>query len=333
MEKALRYNTDKLRFDLIPLDVLKQFINVNQQNIHIEEAFEMFQGGKDYSEHGCSYISIIGHNLLQELCIDLTGARFDATNIFSLPKQILEEIANVFTMGAKKYAPHNWTKGASWLETFGSLLRHYRKYCSGDRSDEESGFHHLAHAVVNAIFICKFYELAPWYDDRIKSWLTLPKIVLDVDDVVADFIGGYKSYFQLNQNVHNWYFSYKTADNLKELVDNKDFWVNLPVLNKPNFIPEAYVSNREIPVTWTEEFLEKNNFPCRPVYHLGYDQSKVDKLLELKTEIFIDDKISNVIHAQKAGITSFLMTNDHNRNFEMGYRRIYDLDINTLFRI
>lgn len=328
MERALRYNNDKLRLDLVPIDALITFLEV--EDFDLEIALTEFQKGKDYLKTNVSYISIIGHELLKLLNKELTGDIMVTSKVFFLNNLVFEEIAQVFTMGAKKYAPHNWMKGASWLETLGSLLRHYRKYCIGQKNDEESGLHHLAHAIVNAIFLYKFYFLAPWYDDRVKNWLTLPKIVLDVDDVVADFIGSYKRHFNLNKNIHNWYFSYKTADNLKELVENKDFWVNMPVLNIPNFIPEAYVSNREIPIAWTEEFLEKNDLPCRPVHHLGYKESKVNKLKELDTDVFIDDKISNIIEAQRAGITSYLMHNSHNAKLDVGYRRIHSLNINEI---
>lgn len=331
MDKALRFNNDKLRIDLVPLDVLNSFLSLEGE-YNLDYSLQEFQKGKDYHESYdyLLHIRIIGYELIKALHLEI-GQGDLGNEPLIMDAGVFEEVAHVFTMGAKKYAPMNWMKGASWLETLGSLLRHYRKFRIGEDLDDESGLHHLAHAIVNAIFLYKFYSLAPWYDDRPKTWLTMPKIVLDIDDVVADFIGAYKIHTnQLNLPIQNWYFSYKTSANLKLLHDNKDFWVNMPVLHKPNFIPHAYVSSREIPIAWTEEFLEKNQFPCRPVYHLGYGESKVEKLKELDTMIFIDDKITNFIEAQKAGITSYLMDSSHNENFNVGHRRIYDLNINKI---
>lgn len=327
MEKALRYNEGKLRMDLVPIETLQSFLDINHSNfalmIPIETAIAEYQKGND-KLNDIYYIDIIGFRLLQLLeNQDLLTTRY----VFELTDKSFEPIANVFTMGAKKYEPQNWKKGASWSETLGSLLRHYRKWKLGLINDEESGVNHLAHAIVNAIFLRQFYYLTPWYDDRLKSYTILPKIILDLDDVVADFIGAYKSFYHFDSDVTSWYFSYKTAENLKELEKNKEFWINLPVLHRPDFIPSAYVSSREIPVEWSKEFLEKHNLPCREVYHVGYKESKVSILKELDCQVFIDDKLENVIAAQKAGIASYIMDNDHNKHFNMGYRRVYNLKI------
>lgn len=329
MEKALRYNEGKLRFDLVPIATIKNFLDVNYHGnalrISMEEAIAQYQKGNDM-EDDIYYVDIIGYHLLQLL--ENTNL-LTTHSVFELSNNSLELIADVFTMGAKKYAPQNWKKGASWIETLGSLLRHYRKWKLGLLNDEESGINHLAHAIVNAIFLRQFYHLAPWYDDRLKSYTILPNIALDLDDTVADFIGAYKKHYNLQKETTNWYFSYKTAANLKELEKDKNFWINLPVLHRPDFTPSFYISSREIPVAWSKEFLEKNNLPCREVYHVGYNESKVDKLKELEAQIFIDDKLENVIAAQKADIASFLIDNEHNKDFNLGYRRIYDLKISN----
>lgn len=339
MDKALRYNQEKLKIELVPLNILNTFYTLESRFTIVEDlnsAIENYQNGNDFATNGCSYIDLIGYHLiklLKDYYQDATLTDLDQVDIFHDQTPILDVVAEVFTMGAKKYAPFNWAKGASWLETLGSLLRHYRKSLKGELLDSESGLPHFAHALVNAIFLKAFYSLAPWYDDRPKAWISLPKIVLDIDDVIADFIGGYKKKYNFQNDIRQWYFSYKTSDNLKDLAKDKDFWINLDVLHRPDFIPEAYVSSREIPVEWTMEFLEKNNLPCRPVYHVGYTESKVQKLKELDTTIFIDDKYSNVVDAIKNGITSFLMHNEHNTQFNVGNYRIYDLAVKNIFSI
>jgi len=327
MEKALRYNTGKTRIDLIPLETLRNFIEAKSCILNsIDKAIEEFQKGNDkYGDF--YYIDIIGGQLLSLLEGDKVK---DLTSVFKLSDQSFELIGEVFTMGALKYDPQNWKKGLSWMECLGSLLRHYRKWSIGEINDTESGLNHLGHAIVNAIFLKQLYHLAPWYDDRLKSYTILPNIALDLDDVVGDFINSYKSFYGIKSDVTSWYFSYKTAENLKALETNKDFWVNMPVLHRPDFVPSFYISSREIPIEWSKEFLEKSNLPCRPVYHVGYKESKTGLLKELGCQLFIDDKLENVIEAQKVGIASYLMDNSHNKNYNMGYRRVYDLQIKNI---
>lgn len=324
MEKALRYNEGKLRYDLIPLHSLKRFINA-KNDYDVEDLISLYQQGKD-TINGLSILDCVGYQLFRKVIAEEEMT----SSVMSLPTRLLNPIAAVFTMGSKKYAAFNWAKGASWQETLGSLLRHYRAFLIGIELDDESGQPHIAHAIVNAIFLQQFYHLAPFYDDRLKNETRVPKIILDVDDVVADFLGAYKTHFNITRSIQQWNFSYKTSEHLINLEKNKDFWVNMPVLHKPNFIPVAYVSSREIPVEWTEEFIEKNNLPCCPVYHVGYKESKTQLLTELDCQLFIDDKVSNVISAQKANICSFLMDNDHNKGIDVGYRRIFNLDISTI---
>ena len=327
MEKALRYNEGKRRLDLVPFETLKIFSNLVSHLPNLTSTFECitsFQKGKDTNDTGIYYIDILGAHILSELnsksCKDLLGLDTESLNM----------VADVFTMGAKKYSSENWKKGLSWLETFGSFLRHYRAYLSGELYDAESGLHHLGHALVNLIFIRQFYHLAPWHDDRLKAHLIIPRIVLDIDDVIADFIGAYKKRYNIDKDISQWYFSYKTSENLEVLEKDKDFWVNLEVLHYPNFIPLAYVSSRQIPIEWTEEFLEKNNLPCRKVYHVGYKESKVEILKSIDCQLFIDDKIDNVVEAQRAGICSYLLSNSHNEKVDVGIRRLHDLNIHDI---
>ena len=41
-----------------------------------------------------------------------------------LPGHAINELAKVYTMGAKKYADHNWRKGMKWSRVIASLKRH-----------------------------------------------------------------------------------------------------------------------------------------------------------------------------------------------------------------
>lgn len=82
----------------------------------------------------------------------------DKLRVDLIPVEFIEEVAKVFTFGAKKYSPNNW-KGFTKEqqdEILGSLLRHILEYQKGNKLDSESGLHHLAHAACNISFILYF---------------------------------------------------------------------------------------------------------------------------------------------------------------------------------
>jgi hypothetical protein len=262
------------------------------------------------------------------------GLRFNTgkTLYHLIPPYPLEQIAKVFTKGAEKYAPNNWKKGMPWSEVEGSLIRHLEAYRSGEDFDSESGLYHMAHVAVNAIFLIDYYRSNPQFDDRFKSYLQLPKVVLDIDEVVCGWAQGYKQHTGKDIQSTYWDSRYGFSKELGELAKNKEFWINLPCIRKPDFVPHAYVSSRSIPVEWTQEWLEKNHLPCRPVHHVPFDASKVEVLKSLGTEYFIDDRFENFREATQAGICTFLMDASHNQHYNVGYRRIKDLQLKNIIR-
>jgi hypothetical protein len=89
------------------------------------------------------------------------GIRFSAgkPRFDLIPVEALEEWAKVCEYGARKYADRNWEKGMPWGEIFRAILSHAFKFWRGQRYDEESGLHHLAHALWNVGALL-------WYDLR-----------------------------------------------------------------------------------------------------------------------------------------------------------------------
>jgi hypothetical protein len=47
--------------------------------------------------------------------------------------------------------------------------------------------------------------------------------------------------------------------------------------------------------------------------------------LKGKCDIFIDDRFDNFVELEKNGICCFLMTAEHNKRYNVGYRRIDDI--------
>ena len=74
-----------------------------------------------------------------------------------LPVKPLEELARVYTIGAKKYGDRNWEKGLKFGRVFGALMRHAWAWWRGETADPENGQHHLA-AVAWAAFALIEYE-------------------------------------------------------------------------------------------------------------------------------------------------------------------------------
>lgn len=82
------------------------------------------------------------------------GIKFDDGKLqFSLiPPEIKLYLAEVLTFGAKKYAPNNWQK-IDVKRYYDALERHMNAFQLGEENDEESGMHHLKHALTNMMFI------------------------------------------------------------------------------------------------------------------------------------------------------------------------------------
>jgi hypothetical protein len=74
-------------------------------------------------------------------------------------------------MGAIKYDDTNYLKGFNWRLSHGAMLRHINEWAMGNSYDEESGLHHLAHAMWH----CAALQLFEWHDlgtdDRIEPKL------------------------------------------------------------------------------------------------------------------------------------------------------------------
>lgn len=75
-----------------------------------------------------------------------------------IPPDVMLEIAKVFTHGAHKYAARNWERGMDWSICRGSKERHWNSRLRGEKFDRESKLRHLAHDIVNTMFLLA-YEL------------------------------------------------------------------------------------------------------------------------------------------------------------------------------
>ena len=257
------------------------------------------------------------------------GLRFNAgkTRHDLVPQYAQEQYAKVLTKGSEKYADRNWELGMKWSKALASLKRHLGKFERGEDFDEETGVLHTAHIMCNAAFLTEYYKIYPQGDDRPHAYLSVPKIGLDIDEVICDWVG----YWCKHHNVDvpsNWSFDKDISAKFKALSEDKEFWMSIPPKISPEdlpFEPHCYITSRSVPVEWTEQWLAKNGFPQVKVYSIGHGESKVQVAKDSGIDIFVDDRFDNFVELNKAGICTFLMDAKHNQRYDVGYKRIKSL--------
>ena len=85
----------------------------------------------------------------------LEGRKFDGDKPdFSLmPPHAIEMVADVLTVGAKKYDRHNWKKLKDGKDRyFAASQRHLWALLRDEKHDPETGIHHAAHAIASLMF-------------------------------------------------------------------------------------------------------------------------------------------------------------------------------------
>lgn len=105
------------------------------------------------------------------------GLKFDEGKLrFDLiPIYPLEELARVYTIGAKKYGDYNWRQGMRWSRIIRAGLGHFYSWIKGEKYDKEDGQHHLA-SVAWCVFALMQYEKDKnQFDDRYSPKLPTDK--------------------------------------------------------------------------------------------------------------------------------------------------------------
>lgn len=84
------------------------------------------------------------------------GKKYDAgkPQYSLIPPDSLLEVVKVLTFGARKYGDDNWKIVPSAKQRYtDAAMRHIEAWRSGTKLDEESGYHHLAHAMCCLLFL------------------------------------------------------------------------------------------------------------------------------------------------------------------------------------
>lgn len=279
-------------------------------------------------------------------------------NLF--PAWAYDKICEVYTKGADKYTlkdekgniidsgDNNWMGGMDWSKIMGCIERHYNAFkqgkdydfnpdckgCQEGNCNNHTGLDHLAHIAWNVIALLEYRRIYPQGDDRVKGYLNMPKIGLDIDEVICDWVNPWCDRFNLNKPAKSWFFDRQLKERFKEMKakgELDEFYLNLPPKIKGDdlpFEPHCYITSRPVDVSVSEKWLDMHGFPTKPVYCVGESQSKVDVALESGIEIFVDDFYDNFVQLNNAGIFTYLYDAPHNHKYEVGHHRIkslYDL--------
>jgi len=81
-----------------------------------------------------------------------------------------EEVIRVWEHGESKYAAFNWMKGMPWSAVLACYMRHIMWLHEGEHYDQESGQHHGAHLVCNAMMLCHFVDYFTEGNDLPVKW-------------------------------------------------------------------------------------------------------------------------------------------------------------------
>lgn len=150
------------------------------------------------------------------------------------------------------------------------------------------------------------------------------RVGLDIDDTICDFLGPYFSKFGIPKRDCDI-----TKNVSRKLVKDREFWLNLPVIHRPNFIPTLYCTKRVNSKEWSKQFLVRNDLPIAPIYQVLCQISSKAPRIKGRVDVFIDDSISNFIDLNLNGIPCLLMNGEHNHGWgPIG--RIYSLDIEEI---
>lgn len=102
----------------------------------------------------------IAANLSVGIKFDKDKPRYDLIDAYAT-----DQLAQVLTFGAKKYAPHNWRKGLKLSQLVAAAQRHLFAIANGEETDPETGLPHAAHLQCCSMFITWTQKNMPEMDD------------------------------------------------------------------------------------------------------------------------------------------------------------------------
>lgn len=122
--------------------------------------------GKSYAGQKIEIMCMDENNNCQKCRAELSGKFADGQGrkddssklrYSLLPVGTVNQVVQVLEFGSKKYADNNWQKVEnSRTRYYDAAMRHIDAWFNGDLKDNETGLHHLAHAICCLMFLMWF---------------------------------------------------------------------------------------------------------------------------------------------------------------------------------
>lgn len=215
-----------------------------------------------------------------------------------------------------------------WTTILSKINFHLIAIENGD--DYYDGVLHSVHIQYYSAILTEYYKINPQRDDRLHKYMHIPRIGLDIDEVIADWVNPWIKKFNL-KNPTSWYFDrhiLKRFDDMKTDGSLDEFYLNLePKIYgcELPFEPVCYITSRPVSTEITHQWLEKNGFPARPVHTVGIGQSKIEAAKNERVEVFVDDRYENFREFNENNICCYLFDAPHNKRYNVGFKRINSL--------
>ena len=151
------------------------------------------------------------------------------------------------------------------------------------------------------------------------------EIGCDLDDTIFGFSEGYLNRFK-KWPKYDWAITRNVTHILSK---ERDFWIGLPVIRRPNFVPKLYCSSRVNKKCWSKKAIEINDLPNSPLYQVpGYNIPK-SKYIKGRVDVFIEDSPHQWKALNNAGIPCLLINSPNNKEYGP-FLKIYTLDYDEI---
>ena len=151
------------------------------------------------------------------------------------------------------------------------------------------------------------------------------RVGFDLDDTIFGFSEGYLKRFKKFPK-YDWAIT-RNVQNI--LIKERDFWINLPVIRRPDFELKLYCSTRVNCKAWTKRVIEVNDLPNSPLYQVpGYHIPK-SKYIKGRVDVFIEDSPHQWKSLNLAGIPCLLIDGKNNQEYGP-ILKIYSLNYNEI---
>ena len=143
------------------------------------------------------------------------------------------------------------------------------------------------------------------------------KIALDLDDTILVWRQSHENYFHCKLSEMR---DKDITSQVNSMRLNKQFWSNLPLLERPDFEPYIYATKRVNLKSYTRLNLQKYNLPIRPIYQIYTQEDNKARIIKGHCDILIDDSWFNVQQCINSGVPALLITRPHNKHIQTVYR-------------